>query len=267
MVSVAIDGPAGAGKSTLARRLAAEMGYIYVDTGAMYRAIGLYALRAGKDPKDNAAVNALLPQIELRLASIEGEQHIYLKEEDVSTAIRTEAAGMAASAVGANPAVRAFLLELQRDMAKKQDVLMDGRDIGTVVLPDATVKIFLTATPEARATRRWKEYQAKGIDTPYEEVLADVKQRDYQDTHRAAAPLKQADDAVLLDTSERGRLSGSLPGFIQESAGSFFPLYNLNIAAHDLRLFCSLYCLLSNDTFSYCIIRRQLVHGIHHDGL
>ena len=195
MVSVAIDGPAGAGKSTLARRLAAEMGYIYVDTGAMYRAIGLYALRAGKDPKDNAAVNALLPQIELRLASIEGEQHIYLKEEDVSTAIRTEAAGMAASAVGANPAVRAFLLELQRDMAKKQDVLMDGRDIGTV-------KIFLTATPEARATRRWKEYQAKGIDTPYEEVLADVKQRDYQDTHRAAAPLKQADDAVLLDTSE-----------------------------------------------------------------
>ena len=198
MVSVAIDGPAGAGKSTLARRLAAEMGYIYVDTGAMYRAIGLYALRAGKDPKDNAAVNALLPQIELRLASIEGEQHIYLKEEDVSTAIRTEAA----SAVGANPAVRAFLLELQRDMAKKQDVLMDGRDIGTVVLPDATVKIFLTATPEARATRRWKEYQAKDIDTPYEEVLADVKQRDYQDTHRAAAPLKQADDAVLLDTSE-----------------------------------------------------------------
>ena len=201
MVSVAIDGPAGAGKSTLARRLAAELGYIYVDTGAMYRAIGLYALRAGKDPKDNAAVDALLPQIELRLASIAGEQHIYLKDEDVSTAIRTEAAGMAASAVGANPAVRAFLLELQRSMAKKQDVLMDGRDIGTVVLPDATVKIFLTASPEARATRRWKEYQAKGIDTPYEEVLADVKQRDYQDTHRAAAPLKQAEDAVLLDTS------------------------------------------------------------------
>ena len=169
MVSVAIDGPAGAGKSTLARRLAAELGYIYVDTGAMYRAIGLYALRAGKDPKDNAAVDALLPQIELRLASIAGEQHIYLKDEDVSTAIRTEQAGMAASAV---------------------------------VLPDATVKIFLTASPEARATRRWKEYQAKGIDTPYEEVLADVKQRDYQDTHRAAAPLKQAEDAVLLDTSE-----------------------------------------------------------------
>ena len=202
MVSVAIDGPAGAGKSTLARRLAAEMGYIYVDTGAMFRTIGLYALRAGKDPKDNAAVNALLPQIELRLASIEGEQHIYLKEEDVSTAIRTEAAGMAASAVGANPEVRAFLLGMQRDMAKTQDVLMDGRDIGTVVLPDATVKIFLTASPEARATRRWKEYQQKGVEVSYEEVLADVRQRDYQDTHRAAAPLRQADDAQLLDTSE-----------------------------------------------------------------
>ena len=189
MVSVAIDGPAGAGKSTLARRLAAEMGYIYVDTGAMFRTIGLYALRADKDPKDNEAVNALLPEIELHFAFIDGEQHVYLKEEDVSTAIRTEEVGMAASAVGANPAVRAFLLGMQRDMAKKQDVLMDGRDIGTVVLP-------------ARAARRWKEYQEKGVNTPYEEVLADVKQRDYQDTHRAAAPLKQAEDAVLLDTSE-----------------------------------------------------------------
>ena len=202
MVSVAIDGPAGAGKSTLARRLAAELGYIYVDTGAMYRAIGLYALRAGKDPKDNEAVNALLPEIELRFAFIDGEQHIYLKNEDVSTAIRTEQVGMAASAVGANPAVRAFLLELQREMAKKQDVLMDGRDIGTVVLPDAAVKIFLTATPEARAVRRWKEYRQKGTEVSYEKVLEDVKQRDDQDIHRAAAPLKQAADAVLLDTSE-----------------------------------------------------------------
>lgn len=201
MVSVAIDGPAGAGKSTLARRLAAELGYIYVDTGAMYRAIGLYALRAGKDPKDNAAVDALLPDIRLRLASIEGEQHIYLNDEDVSGAIRTEQAGMAASAVGANPAVRAFLLELQRDMARTQDVLMDGRDIGTVVLPDASVKIFLTASPEARAERRWKEYQAKGVDLSFEKVLSDVKQRDEQDMHRAAAPLRQAEDAVLLDTS------------------------------------------------------------------
>ena len=202
MVSVAIDGPAGAGQSTLARRLAAELGYIYVDTGAMFRTIGLYALRAGKDPKDNEAVNALLPEISLKFAFIEGEQHIYLNGEDVSTAIRTEEVGMAASAVGANPEVRAFLLGMQRDMAKTQDVLMDGRDIGTVVLPDATVKIFLTASPEARATRRWKEYQQKGVEVSYEEVLADVRQRDYQDTHRAAAPLRQADDAQLLDTSE-----------------------------------------------------------------
>ena len=202
MISVAIDGPAGAGKSTLARRLAGELGYIYVDTGAMYRTIGLYALRAGKDPKDNKAVNALLPSIRLRLASVEGEQHIYLGDEDVSAAIRTEEAGMAASAVGANPTVRAYLLDTQRNMSKTQNVLMDGRDIGTVVLPDATVKIFLTASPEARATRRWKEYQAKGMPNTYEEVLADVKQRDYQDTHRAAAPLRQAEDAVLLDTSE-----------------------------------------------------------------
>lgn len=201
MVSVAIDGPAGAGKSTLARRLAAEMGYIYVDTGAMYRAIGLYALRAGKDPKDNAAVNALLPQIKLRLASIEGEQHIYLKEEDVSTAIRTEAAGMAASAVGANPAVRAFLLELQRDMAKKQDVLMDGRDIGTVVLPDADVKIFLYADVEVRAKRRELELRQRGTPKPYEEVLREMEERDYNDTHRAAAPLRAADDAIMVDTS------------------------------------------------------------------
>ena len=204
MVSVAIDGPAGAGKSTLARRLAAEMGYIYVDTGAMFRTIGLYALRADKDPKDNEAVNALLPEIELHFAFIDGEQHVYLKEEDVSTAIRTEEVGMAASAVGANPAVRAFLLGMQRDMAKKQDVLMDGRDIGTVVLPDATVKIFLTASAEARAERRRKELEEKGQPADFATVLADIRQRDYQDTHRAIAPLKQADDAILVDTSDIG---------------------------------------------------------------
>lgn len=202
MVSVAIDGPAGAGKSTLARRLAAQLGYIYVDTGAMYRAVGLYALRAGQDPKDNAAVEELLPQISLRLDCPDGEQHIYLNGEDVSSAIRTEQAGMAASAVGANPAVRAFLLETQRQMARTQNVMMDGRDIGTVVLPDAAVKIFLTASPEARAARRWKEYQEKGQQVSYEQVLEDVRQRDYQDTHREAAPLRQAEDAVLLDTSE-----------------------------------------------------------------
>ena len=202
MVSVAIDGPAGAGKSTLARRLAADFGYIYVDTGAMFRTIGLYALRAGKEPKDNEAVDALLPNITLEFAFIEGEQHIYLNGEDVSTAIRTEEVGMAASAVGANPAVRAFLLEMQRDMAKTQNILMDGRDIGTVVLPNATVKIFLTATPEARAERRYKELLMKGEKHDYQNVLADVRARDYQDTHRAAAPLRQAEDAVLVDTSE-----------------------------------------------------------------
>ena len=200
MVSVAIDGPAGAGKSTLARRLAAELGYIYVDTGAMYRAIGLYALRKGVDPKDNAAVNTLLPEVGLRVDCIDGEQHIYLNGEDVSTAIRTEAAGMAASAVGANPAVRAFLLELQRSMAKKQDVLMDGRDIGTVVLPDATVKIFLTAAPEVRAMRRCRELEQRGTPQPYEQVLRDIVDRDWADSHRAIAPLRRAEDAVELDT-------------------------------------------------------------------
>lgn len=221
MVSVAIDGPAGAGKSTLARRLAAEMGYIYVDTGAMYRAIGLYALRAGKDPKDNAAVNALLPQIELRLASIEGEQHIYLKEEDVSTAIRTEAAGMAASAVGANPAVRAFLLELQRDMAKKQDVLMDGRDIGTVVFPDAELKIFMTADPAVRARRRYDELRAKGDDVSLEEIERNVRERDRADMSRAVSPLRQAPDAVVLDNS---RMS------VEEQMAWFMELFERRIA-------------------------------------
>ena len=201
MISVAIDGPSGAGKSTLAKRLAKELGYVYVDTGAMFRAIGLFALRNGADPADAAAVNALLPQITLTLASIEGAQHIYLNGEDVSTEIRQEQVGMAASAVGANPAVRSFLLEQQRGLAESQNILMDGRDIGTVVLPHATVKIFLTASAEARAQRRLLELQHKGQNTDFETVLADIRQRDYQDTHREAAPLRQAEDAVLVDTS------------------------------------------------------------------
>lgn len=201
MVSVAIDGPSGAGKSSMARRLAAELGYTYVDTGAMYRAVGLYALRAGKDPADNAAVEALLPQVHLDILLKDGTQHVLLNGEDVSAAIRAEEVGMAASAVGANPAVRAFLLDTQRALAKSRDVLMDGRDIGTVVLPDATVKIFLTASPEARAQRRFAELQAKGEQADFETVLADIRRRDDQDTHRVAAPLRQAEDAVLVDTS------------------------------------------------------------------
>ncbi|MDM8202081.1 MULTISPECIES: (d)CMP kinase [Allofournierella] len=202
MISVAIDGPSGAGKSTLAKRLAKELGYLYVDTGAMYRAIGLFALRQGVDPKDEAAVTALLPQIQIELRYVDGAQRVLLCGEDVSEAIRAENVGMATSAVSAHPPVRAFLLELQRGMARTHDILMDGRDIGTVILPGATVKIFLTASAEARADRRFKELQDKGVDTDYETVLEDIRRRDYQDSHRATAPLRQAEDAVLVDTSE-----------------------------------------------------------------
>ena len=198
-IAIAIDGPSGAGKSTLAKRLAGEMGYLYVDTGAMFRAVGLYALRAGKDPADAAAVEALLPAVTLTLAHVDGAQHIYLNGEDVSEAIRQEQVGMAASAVAVHPAVRSFLLGQQRAIASTNNVLMDGRDIGTVVLPDAQVKIFLTASPEAR---RAAELAAKGQPADYETVLADIRRRDDQDTHRAAAPLRQAEDAVLADTSE-----------------------------------------------------------------
>ena len=202
-ISIAIDGPSGAGKSTLAKSVSRALGYLYVDTGAIYRTIGYGAYAKGVNPGDGQAVAALLPELEIGLTYGEdGLQHMTLNGEDVTEQIRLPEISLYASAVSAHPAVRAHLLEMQRKLAREHNVVMDGRDIGTVVLPDATVKIFLTASPEARATRRWKEYQAKGIDTPYEEVLADVKQRDYQDTHRAAAPLKQAEDAVLLDTSE-----------------------------------------------------------------
>ena len=202
MISVAIDGPSGAGKSSLAKRLAADLGYVYVDTGAMYRSIGLYAVRQGVDLHDADAVAALLPGIQLDIRLVEGAQHVYLNGEDVSEAIRAEEIGMAASAVSAHPRVRAFLLETQRGLAANQNVLMDGRDIGTVVLPQATVKIFLTASAEARARRRCKELQEKGQPAELETVLADIRQRDYQDTHREVAPLKQADDAILVDTSD-----------------------------------------------------------------
>lgn len=202
MISVAIDGPAGAGKSTLARQLARDLGYIYVDTGAMYRAIGLYAKRAGADTKNAAAVEALLPRVRVELKYVDGAQRVLLCGEDVSEAIRAEEIGMAASDVSAHPAVRRFLLDTQRNMALTHDLLMDGRDIGTVILPNATVKIFLTASPEARAKRRMLELQQKGQRAEYETVLEDIRQRDWQDIHRETAPLKQAEDAVLVDTSE-----------------------------------------------------------------
>ena len=204
MISIAIDGPSGAGKSSLSKALAKDLGYVYVDTGAMYRSIGLYAVRAGVDPHDADAVAALLPQVKLGIRLIDGAQHIYLNGEDVSTAIRAEEIGMAASAVAAHPVVRSFLLDTQRGLAESQNILMDGRDIGTVVLPNATVKIFLTASAEARAQRRAKELAEKGQPADFATVLADIRQRDYQDSHRAVAPLKQADDAILVDTSSIG---------------------------------------------------------------
>ena len=202
MFAIAIDGPAGAGKSTIARKVAAELSIIYVDTGAMYRAIGAYAIRKGVDTKDAPAVAALLPEISVELTySEEQGQRIFLNGEDVSSEIRLPEMGMAASNVSAIPEVRAFLLEQQRGMAKRQSVIMDGRDIGTVVLPDAEVKIFLTASAEERARRRWKEFSEKGLPDTYEEILADVIRRDEQDMNRPIAPLKQADDAILLDST------------------------------------------------------------------
>lgn len=219
MISVAIDGPSGAGKSSMARRLAADLGYTYVDTGAMYRAIGLYARRAGADTKDADAVAALLPRVKLDIRLQDGAQHILLNGEDVTEAVRAEEIGMAASDVSAHPAVRAFLLDTQRDLAASRDVLMDGRDIGTVVLPNATVKIYLTASADARARRRLAELLEKGKQTDYATVLADIEQRDYQDTHRAVAPLRQAEDAILVDTSDIG---------IEES----FALLKKTILAH-----------------------------------
>ena len=199
-IAIAIDGPAGAGKSTLAKALARELHYIYVDTGALYRAIGLHTLRAGKDPADAAAVTPLLQGLQVELRFENGEQHVYANGEDVSSAIRTPEVSMAASAVSAIPAVRQFLFDLQRNIAEKNSVIMDGRDIGTVVLPWAQIKIFLFASLEARARRRFDELIEKGQRVSFEEVLADMQKRDYDDTHRAIAPLRQAEDAVPVDT-------------------------------------------------------------------
>ena len=202
IINVAIDGPAGAGKSTISRAAAKELGFIYIDTGALYRTVGLNALRKGADVNDRESVVATLTDdLKVELRFIDGEQRMFLNDEDVSDKIRTPEVSSAASITSAVPEVRKYLFDLQKNLAKNNNCIMDGRDIGTVVLPDAKVKIFLTASPEARADRRYKELIEKGMDVKYEDVLADMIKRDYDDSHRAIAPLKQADDAVLADTS------------------------------------------------------------------
>lgn len=202
-VAIALDGPAGAGKSSIAKRAAKALDFIYVDTGALYRTIGLAATRKGVEPKPSDEVEKLLNEITVDLTfNDKGEQIVLLDGEDVSGLIRTPEASMMASKISAVPSVRAYLLDLQRNMAKSHNVIMDGRDIGTVVLPDAKVKIFLTASPEARAQRRFKELCEKGMDVKYEDILNDVITRDYNDTHRETAPLKPAEGCVMVDTTE-----------------------------------------------------------------
>lgn len=200
--AVAIDGPSGAGKSTLARAAAERLGILYVDTGAIYRTIGLYVRRHGINPKDTAAVLAALPDIRIGMDhDADGMQRMLLNGEDVTADIRLPEISMYASAVSAIQGVRDFLMEMQRSLARERSVIMDGRDIGTVVLPDADVKIFLYADVEVRAKRRELELQQRGTPKPYEEVLREMEERDYNDTHRAAAPLRAADDAIMVDTS------------------------------------------------------------------
>ena len=199
MINIAIDGPAGAGKSSAAKLAAKELGYIYVDTGALYRAVGVAVLRRGLDTAKKEDVIPVLAEIKIELRFIDGAQRVYLDGENVSAEIRLPEASMAASNVSAIPA---FLFDLQRSIAKNNNCLMDGRDIGTVVLPDAQLKIFLTATPEIRAKRRFLELEQKGTPVDYDALLEEIKQRDYNDSHRAVAPLKPADDAVMLDSGD-----------------------------------------------------------------
>ena len=201
MINVAIDGPAGAGKSTISRAAADKLGFIYVDTGALYRSVGVYALRNGIDTKSREKLKGALPKIKVELGFKDGVQQVFLNGEDVSDEIRLPKSSMAASDVSAVPEVRSFLFDLQRNIAEKNNCIMDGRDIGTVVLPNATVKIFLTASPESRAMRRYKELSAKGTAVSYEEVLSDLKERDYNDSHREIAPLKPAKDSITVDTT------------------------------------------------------------------
>ena len=200
--AVAIDGPSGAGKSTLARAVAAELGFRYVDTGAIYRTVGCAARRRGLDGADAAAIEALLGELTVEMTyDGEGLQHMLLNGEDVTAEIRLPEISLYASKVSAIPAVRAFLLEMQREMARRYDVTMDGRDIGTVVLPQADVKIFLTASPEDRARRRYLELRERGTPQDYDQLLSEIRERDYNDSHRSSAPLRPAADAVLLDTT------------------------------------------------------------------
>lgn len=202
MFSIAIDGPAGAGKSTIAKTIAKKLGFVYVDTGAMYRAIALYFLRKGVDGQDSETIEAMCPDIRVTLEYQNGVQQVLLNGENVSGYIRTEEVGTMASKTSAQPAVRAALLQLQRDMAQNADILMDGRDIGTNVLPNADLKIYLTASVDVRAKRRYDELTARGESCDLEEIRQDIKLRDHQDMTREIAPLKMADDAVLVDSSE-----------------------------------------------------------------
>ena len=202
MFKIAIDGPGGAGKSTVAKAVARELGIVYVDTGALYRTIGYYVRSKDVSPKDNEEVTALLPEISIEVKYLDGSQRVYLNGEDLGDKIRTPEMSMYASAVSAIPAVRSFLLDTQRDIARKNSVIMDGRDIGTVILPDAEVKIFMTASAECRAKRRYNELTAKGVEAKYEDVLREMNERDHNDSTRDIAPTAAAEDAVLLDTSD-----------------------------------------------------------------
>lgn len=201
--SVAIDGPSGAGKSSVAKAVAKELNILYVDTGAIYRTIGLEICRRGLDPKSKADVLPVLPQLDIQMTyGDDGLQHMLLNGEDVTAEIRKPEISLYASDVSAMAEVREFLMEMQRDMARKNCVIMDGRDIGTIVLPNAEVKIFLTASAQERARRRFLELQKRGMEKSYEDILAEQEIRDYNDTHRAVAPLKPADDSVIVDTTE-----------------------------------------------------------------
>lgn len=201
-INIAVDGPSGSGKSTLSRRAAQHLGYIYVDTGAMYRAIGLYAYKRGISLESTKQITNYLNEINIDIKYVDGEQLIFLNGDDVSSEIRTHVISAYASAVAKIESVRSFLLDRQRQLAKENNVIMDGRDIGTVVLPDANVKIFLTASPEIRANRRFAELKERGQDIDYNKLLQDIKDRDYQDSHRSIAPLRPSESSVILDTSE-----------------------------------------------------------------